>query len=137
MGCTQIPALSPEQEALVGTWRWEYSSVWTLVFRPDGTGTDGPPEVITEFEWIIEDSRLFIDGIDQNLRFEENTITLHRFADATPYTYFRYSDIYSDTPERAGGFTPNPLVMMIIFIAVPTSVIGFMAGLARRGAGRK
>ena len=109
------PAPQPLEQMLVGTWRWTGGESYILVFRPDGTGLSGIPGLRTGFAWSVRDGRLFVDGVDQNIRVEGNNITLDRIVGT--HTYFFYS---SDT-DAATSWT--------VFIVIGVLILLFVVGM--------
>ena len=105
------------EELLIGTWRWTDTNSYIIVFRPDGTGISGFPGLRFELVWHVDNGRLFIDGLDQNIRIDDDTITIDRFFSGTTYTYFRYS---YETDASTSGW----LLAVIGFV-----LLGFLAGV--------
>ncbi|MCL2562481.1 MAG: hypothetical protein FWE08_00370 [Oscillospiraceae bacterium] len=120
------------EELLVGTWRWETSDSWLIMFRPDGTGVDGPPGLRTRFVWHVENDRLFIDGTDYNIRIHGDTITLDRFFSRTSYTYIRHSD----ETDLATSFWLF-IVLGPVFIGLPALIIVLVVRAVRRRKRRR
>jgi len=116
----------PLEQMLVGTWRWDETSAWIVVFRPDGTGVDGMPGLRTEFNWHVRDGRLFWDGVDTNFRGNHNAITLDRLG--STYTYLRYSDSYDATTSLWLIIT----ILVIVFLVLPIGVIILIVVLIKR-----
>ena len=81
---------TPLEQRLIGTWRWDTGRSWIMVFREDGTMLDGFPGLRTTYNWQVVNNRLFVNGVDWNIRITDNTITLDRYGRST-YTYVWYS----------------------------------------------
>jgi len=83
--------------ALVDTWAWDDDRSWTYVFNPDGTGMQGFPDFMMEFDWGIYGSelRFFYQGeVFDSWLFEitGNSLRLeNRIEPDVVYTYTRES----------------------------------------------
>lgn len=115
------------EDILIGTWRWETSHSWTVVFRADGTGVDGSPGLRSEFVWHVDNDRLFFNGTDVNLRVHNDIIIFERFS-GTSYTYFRYSDNTDATASPVWPF----LLLGLFILLLPIVVIIFIVSRVRR-----
>jgi len=82
----------PLNQRLIGTWMWD-DGLWTIVFRDDGVMFDGVPGMQTTRAWRADGDRLFVDGIDWNIRLSGETMTVDRDGISwISYTYTRHSD---------------------------------------------
>jgi len=79
------------EERLIGTWRWERDGNWRIIFREDGTLLYGLYGLRSLYDWEIVDGRLFIGGIDWNLRMGDSTITVDQHGGRT-YIFIWVSD---------------------------------------------
>ena len=109
----------PLEQRLVGTWRWESQHSWIVVFRADGTMLDGPPGMRINYNWMVVNDRLFVDGEDWNVRFIDNNMILDRWGTDT-YIYFWYSD-------STEGETSFMLIWIIAIVIL--AVIGLIVFL--------
>lgn len=108
------------EEHLIGTWRWETSSSWLVIFREDGTMLDGPPGLRTIYQWQIVNGRLMVDGVDWNLRIGEDSITLDRYG-RNIYRYVWYSD--ATEGDTSFWLIWVILAVIVLIIVVPTVLI--------------
>ena len=115
----------PLEQRLIGTWRWENQHSWIVVFREDGTLLDGPPGFRTVYNWQVVDERLFVNGVDWNIRLTDSTITVTRYGRST-YTYIWYSD---STEGETSLWLP---ILVVMFIIIVIGVIVLIIVLSRR-----
>ena len=114
-------ANAPLEQQLIGTWRWNDSPSWIVVFREDGTMLDGTSIWRTTFNWRVVNDRLLIDGVDWNVRIVGDTMTLDRHGFNTTYTYTWYS--HSTEGETSGLIWLILLIFFLVLIAVITIVV--------------
>jgi len=122
-------AQQPLEEMLVGTWRWVNINSYILVFRPDGTGASGFPGLRIGFVWSVVDGRLFVDGVDQNIRVDGNMITLDRLNDV--YTYRRYSDA-TDISTDFTALIVIGVIVLVLIVGTIVLVVVLVSRSARR-----
>jgi len=108
----------PLEQRLVGTWRWESQHSWIVVFRADGTMLDGPRGLRANYNWMVVNDRLFVDGEDWNVRFIDDNMILDRLG--RTYIYFWYSD-------STEGETSFMLIWIIAIVIL--AVIGLIVFL--------
>jgi len=112
----------PLEQRLIGTWRWTNQHSWIIVFREDGTMLDGGPGLRTIYNWMVVNDRLFVNGVDWNIRITDSTITVERYGRSTnTNTYVWYSD--STDGETSMWF------MAIILIVILAAIAGIVVGI--------
>ena len=119
------------EEQLIGTWRWEDQHSWLLVFSEDGTVLDGPPGMRVNYNWQIVDGRLLIDGADQNMRIDGNTLTLDRLG--STYTY----NWYSASTEAEESFWALGIIALGCIAAIVVIVIAIIVFFVLRSRKQK